>query len=652
MSVDNASLQGKTIAGRYRVVSTLGSGATAIVYKVKDQSLGSYLALKLLRAEKMTEAQLIRFHREARVLSDLRHGNLVSILDFGMSEESIPYLVMDYVEGSTLRHYLKRNGPLTFEQAIQALGQVCDVIGYIHRQKLLHRDLKSSNFMVIESAGASRLQLKLLDFGLVKTLSEGDGIDLTRAGITLGTPTYMSPEQVRGEPADERSDIYAIGCLMHELLTGAVPYQGKTSMDTMKMHLGAEIPYCNPPGLSADSYEAETLNKIFQRCLAKDKDERFASVAELQRSLERLMPGALIHEEGIEEAGQVSLDQEHSPEAGGSGRPVFATVFVIASALVLIGLVAYFLMRVTADDFISSKSLSRVTGDPGTLAGDMLGKFPSFKGECNIIWHMMGEMTDRDVLAFTADSVPRFMSFCSMKKVTIKGLRHASTLPFLGVGLNHRHLTREQLSLFAPGDRESPLEVLYIRDNPGLNDEDLKCLSNLKHLKLLVIGDNNFSDRSLKYVADIPSINTLKLNGLPQFTGDGIKYLGAMPGLKRLAINRNHISRAGFEALSGMKKLEVLALQQTKLDKESLKRIAELPLRKLDLSGSSVRDQDLDLLAGMKSLKLLRLYSCPNITAAGISRFKKMRPDCDVDVFFREPKLDGDPVLLGEELSI
>ncbi len=125
-----------------------------------------------------------------------------------------------------------------------------------------------------------------------------------------------------------------------------------------------------------------------------------------------------------------------------------------------------------------------------------------------------------------------------------------------------------------------------------------------------------------------------------------------MPGLKRLAINRNHISRAGFEALSGMKKLEVLALQQTDLDRESLKQIAKLPLRKLDLSGSSVRDQDLDLLAGMESLKLLRLYSCPNITAAGISRFKKMRPDCDVDVFFREPKLDGDPVLLGEELSI
>lgn len=652
MSSEETVVEGQIIAGRYRVVEKLGAGATAIIYKVKEQSLGTYLALKLLRAEKMKEDQLVRFHREARALSSLHHANLVSILDFGLSEDNIPYLVMDYVEGSTLRQYLKSKGPLEFEPAVKALLSICDVIGYIHKQKVLHRDLKSSNFMVATGPG---FQLKLLDFGLAKALTEEDGVDLTQVGLSVGTPTYMSPEQVRGEAADERADIYALGCLLHELFTGAVPFKGATSMDTMKMHLEAEPPSIELPDSDLDTERLAALQKVFDRCLAKAREDRFASVNELKESLEALLPGALapVHEPENEpvDSPEPAAGTSASKSAGAFGAG--AVGFTILG-LLLLGLFVFFVLRVTSEDFIATEKIAgkiaRIADSPGTLSRDMLGKYPSFRGECKIIWHMMGEMSDEDVFAFTADSVPSYMSFNQMKKVSTKGLEHAATIPFLGLGLNFRDLTGEQLRLFARED--SPLEVLYIRANPGLRDEDLASLKALKHLKLLVIGDNNFTDESLKYVSEVHSITTLKLNGLPELTGSGIKYLKALPNLRRLCLNRDSISEDGFKYLTELKGLDLLTLQQAQLNEARLQHLTKLPLRKLDLSGSNVKDKDLAILAKIPSLKVLRLYACPNINAQRILEFKKRRPDCAVDVYFRELKLDGDPLLWEEGLSI
>ena len=264
---------GAVLAGRYRIERLVSRGGMGAVFEATQLGLDRSVAIKVLlpalsRDEKMRE----RFRREARSAASLRHPNIIQIYDYGISDHG-PYIVMEFVRGLSLRE-LMRKGPMAIEQAVELMEQVCSAIATAHAAGIIHRDLKPDNILIEEQADAS-LTAKVLDFGIAKmreAQAENADTSLTGANI-IGSPAYMSPEQCQGASLDTRSDIYSLGILLYEMLTGATPF-GKLAPASMMMHhVGAEP--ARPSEMRGEISDA--IEAVLARALAKDRDLRFAT---------------------------------------------------------------------------------------------------------------------------------------------------------------------------------------------------------------------------------------------------------------------------------------------------------------------------------------------------------------------------------------
>lgn len=270
------------IDGRYRLGEQLGAGGMGTVHRAERLKLGRAVAIKFLRPAFARQPDFLRrFEREALAMSRIYHHHCVSIIDYGMHDES-PYLVMEYVPGRSLSAIL-RDGPLPPRRAIRILQQVLDTLGYFHRRNVLHRDLKAENIMIAGDEDEEDF-VKLLDLGLAKLLS-GVGADLSISakGVIVGTPSAMSPEQIKELPLDARSDIYSAGVLLYHMLVGRRPFQGDDMVAVFKMHL--EKPVTPPSQILGTRAISPELDAIVLRALAKDRDDRFPDTAAMSAAL-------------------------------------------------------------------------------------------------------------------------------------------------------------------------------------------------------------------------------------------------------------------------------------------------------------------------------------------------------------------------------
>ena len=227
---------GRIVDRRYRVLSRIGAGGMGLVYRVEHIQLGKVAAMKVLHADTARDSEAVRrFRTEAQAVSRLSHPNIVQTFDFGQSEGAL-YLVMEYVRGEDLATVVKREGPLPFEQAAPLFVQICSALTEAHDSGVIHRDLKPENIVVVQRRG-ERAHAKVLDFGLAKLRERSDGAEITSGGQVIGTPYYMSPEQVRSEPLDVRTDIYSLGATLYRVLTGTPPFQASTPVGVLTMHI-------------------------------------------------------------------------------------------------------------------------------------------------------------------------------------------------------------------------------------------------------------------------------------------------------------------------------------------------------------------------------------------------------------------------------
>ena len=267
--------------GVYQLLEKIGEGGMGAVYKARDLSLDRTVAVKVLPAAMAADKVYVqRFVREARAVAKLSHRNLVHIYHVG-AREGLYYFAMEFVPGQTLRQRLAASGPLTVEEFLRIGGQVLSALERIHSVGVTHRDVKSSN-VIIEQGTARAV---LTDFGLAKEHSPESGVEgLTSAGVVLGTPEYMSPEQAEGRPAGPPSDLYSFGVLAYEMLTGRVPFRGATAIAVLRKHVEEPAPALAAarPGLSAE------LEAVVARALAKRPEERYASAGELAADLVRI----------------------------------------------------------------------------------------------------------------------------------------------------------------------------------------------------------------------------------------------------------------------------------------------------------------------------------------------------------------------------
>ncbi len=275
----------RTFDRRYVIRRKLGSGGMADVYLAEDQELGRRVALKLLDERHASDEQFVeRFRREAQSAAGLNHPNIVSIFDRGRAEGTY-YIAMEYLDGRTLKELLIRNGPTPVPIAIDYARQILGALSFAHRNGIIHRDIKPHNIIVGPDG-----RLKVTDFGIARSGAS----QMTEAGSIVGTAQYLSPEQARGAPVDPRSDLYSLGIVLYEMLTGQVPFTGDTPVEIAMKHL-SQVP--EPPSKLRPDVVPHDLDAVVMRALAKDPDQRYASAEEMDADLARVARGVAVSRE-------------------------------------------------------------------------------------------------------------------------------------------------------------------------------------------------------------------------------------------------------------------------------------------------------------------------------------------------------------------
>lgn len=280
-----SGLTGEVLAERYRLVEVLGQGGMGCVYRAEHLTIGKQLAVKVLPRDLAADAEhRARFLREARAISHIDHENVVDVTDFGVASNGSMYLVMELLRGEGLTELLAREAPLPWTTAKAIFLQICRAIRAAHEKEILHRDIKPENCFLIKRGG-NRHFVKVLDFGLAKALGGQPGLEasLTGVGRVLGTAEYMSPERVRDEPLDARSDVYSLGVLLYEMMTGSVPFAGEHHGQVFDQQMYAKpVP---PRKVAPEAEIPAAVEAAILRALEKDPAQRFQNVAELAEAL-------------------------------------------------------------------------------------------------------------------------------------------------------------------------------------------------------------------------------------------------------------------------------------------------------------------------------------------------------------------------------
>src|ERR671936_2394712 len=272
------TLIGTVFDGRYRIVRKLGAGGMADVYLAEDQELGRPVAIKILNDRHAADDQFIeRFRREAKNAAGLSHPNIVSIYDRGEAEGTY-YIAMEYLDGRSVKELIVSRGPAPVKVAIDYTRQILGALRFAHRHGIVHRDIKPHNVLVDPEG-----RLKVTDFGIARSGAS----QMTEVGSIIGTAQYLSPEQAKGAPVDQRSDLYSVGIVLYEMLTGKVPFTGDTPLEIAMKHLSA-IP--KPPSQVRHDVPHD-LDLVVLRALAKDPDERYQTAEEMDADLARVARG-------------------------------------------------------------------------------------------------------------------------------------------------------------------------------------------------------------------------------------------------------------------------------------------------------------------------------------------------------------------------
>ncbi len=633
---EEAPVAPRKLSDRYDHIGSIGSGGMSIVYKARDRNLDRVVAIKQLSSAVSSGHMVLRFQREACAYAALKHPNIVNVYDFGFDEENRPFLVMDFLEGKTLGEVIAESGSLSIPQTLDIFIQILDGLSHAHTKDIVHRDLKPENIMIQKLAAPDRLQVKIMDFGIAKVkVDDTEAAWQTQTGYVMGSPLYMSPEQSISSDVDARADIYSIGCMLFEALTGQPPFRGENLMGTIVMHRTAQ-----PPRISDVAGTAKTsqnncwndLEAIVFTAIAKNPEDRYQGAADLRSAL------VCVRE---------NWDKSQNK---GLGAGVFALPKMLVGVvltLIIIGLAMCFVLGSNREEpvapIVSIRPVQQKT---------------SAEYSNKSVRDSWESLYSKDSLILPIDATLASLPKDAVKTLSLGEDKEANR-NLIGIG-NFKNLKRLNLC------------------NMKINAADISEVAKLDNIDLLCFNDCTLPEGVLKPLTNISCLTKIEFRGgqiakdnltvLPRIRGlqwmtieavpnisdrQTLEPVGKLKALIRLCCLQMPMDDESVKALTPLSKLEVLLLDMTKLTDNGCKEIAKLKnlrtfsyavgdgvvsdaglkdlctlplLRNLDIRDSKISDAGLMMLAKVKDLEVLNVAGCKDITEPGIARFKALRP--------------------------
>lgn len=604
---------GQVISERYKVLSVLGHGGMGAVYRVEQIFLRQMFALKTLHGQAFTEVAMRRFHKEAQAASKLSHPNLVKAHDFGVLENTQPFYVMDLVEGQNLSQYTRQVGILDVEEVLNIFIPVCFGLAYAHEQGVIHRDIKPGNIMLaITPNDPLGYTPKVVDFGIAKINEGEDGhsLTLTQTGEVFGTPLYMSPEQCMGIKVDHRCDIYSLGCVMYEALTGAPPFHGDTALNLMMKH--QTVLPCTMKEASMGRDFPDQLEMIIAKALIKDPNLRYQNFLDLARDLATLKavlaaaaPRKVVskaHSRTVKDIPVLIPSQAREQKSKLSPLVAAACIGSLIGGVVL-GF-AFSPKQKPAvvkapapkqisdqakrdyDEALSAGHTRYLTVEGASAQPMQVYKFPnSFDIGVFKYTHPMAR-TDNSRAAQGAITVP-FAAETYLRAPASRLYSYPHMLRgFQADDLHHLHITNDT------SDKFEDIAFVY--------DSSLALCADLKGLKEIFLFGTGTTDKGLCFIKDLPNLQSLDVSDT-KVTAQGVQSLK----------NFSLMTYLGLKNVAGVKSL----IGKLKASKR---------LQILNVAENDLSDGDMKELSKISPLQILTVDSNPKITNEGLKPFKNL----------------------------
>jgi eukaryotic-like serine/threonine-protein kinase len=627
---------GELLFGPYAYISLIGAGGMGIIYKARHTILDRIVAVKMLRPSRLTSEEIQRFQKEGKAISKLHHHGIIAVHDLGITGEGIPYMVMDFVDGISLKELIEKRGALSLTETVEIGLQICDAMQHAHANGIIHRDLKPSNIMLKQND--SSYEVKVVDFGIAKIdQNECAGEStLTKTGQVFGSPAYMSPEQARGLKVEGSSDIYSVGCILFECLTGAAPFQGETVFDVLVQHIHGQ-----PPSLTEASLGAKFpvgFAGMITKALQKDPNDRFSDFADFRDTLLGLAAGHFV----------APLEQI----SGASKNRLRRAISLFAITLILVGTAAVWTFRffsaLPADTIdVSRKSRPAPTSIlPDDIA--VITSLAAVQGLINDAMLSSDRMLEVGDINFTTDCLEEIAKHKMLLGISF---RHARTIDdrvfkyIQDIPLRHLDLCDTQVTDagLASAGKMKTLESLNLSQlnrplaqglKRRISYQGLEQLAKLPHLRKLELESDYLTDRDLKALTLFPHLTELDLSSPQCCSLKFLDYVGGLQDLTTLQIEGLQITLPQLVTMKNFRHLRSLNLRKNHVirsdDADAFFRLGDhlefLSVEKTNVDGGFVRK-----LFQFNELGQLNLRKCSQVKRQDVLFLRKVLPGCVIE---------------------